>query len=364
MVERAEFQVFDPSTFTHIGRNERAVNELLTARERDGLPRIKEVILLGSGVVEPFTVASLPLMRDAYIHAVDVSSKVVDKGEAIIKGEAVPWGEIGRISLNRERPNSDFSEPERIMRGLDVLNKLGCLGNLGEGFNDRQMQVASDVRERVHFVHHKALDALDNELAAVKPDLIGAYFVLLNINKDPDPEKGINYSRAVIDRALNMLDSQGVLMIGDTSLNLPNTFGQIAWSTKGRLNLAGMVHTVNFGTGLTSSHYIVSSQMEPYPGASTWMQSSRQRILSNPLFTESLVVQESTLRPVELAGRSESNLNVGFVGSIWGEEKGTSWDSLIHRVPEALKILVPEPNNEASEDTVFQAQKPHLRRLR
>ena len=363
MTERAEFQVFDPSTFTHIGRNERAVAELLQARVMDGLPRIREVILLGSGVVEPFTIASLPWMRDAFIHAVDVNEYVVGIGQSIQKGEAIPWDVVGLISKNPDRPNSDFSEQERIRRGLIVLDEMGCLENLGEGFTDRQMQVAPDVRERVNFVHGKALEALNGQLAQIKPDFIGAFFMLLNINKDPDPEKGLNYSRAVIDRALNMLDSEGILMIGDTSLNLPKTFNQVVQSTKGRLNLAGMVHMVNFGRGVTSSHYVVASQMEPYPGNSDWLATSRMRILSKNGF-EKIEVQETSAQPEEMVERSEKRLNIGFVGP-WREDgKGTSWDSGIAGVAEAIKKFVPNPNDEASEDTVFSAQKPHLKRLR
>ena len=362
MTERAEFQVFDPSTFTHIGRNERAVAELLQARVMDGLPRIREVILLGSGVVEPFTIASLPWMRDAFIHAVDVNEYVVGIGQSIQKGEAIPWDVVGLISKNPDRPNSDFSEQERIRRGLIVLDEMGCLENLGEGFTDRQMQVAPDVRERVNFVHGKALEALNGQLAQVKPDFIGAFFMLLNINKDPDPEKGLNYSRAVIDRALDMLDSEGILMIGDTSLNLPKTYEQVTQSTKGNLNLSGMVHMVNFGRGVTSSHYVVASQMEPFPGVGAWIEVARTRISSNDRLFRAIQVQETGTNASELPERSSFRLNIGFVGDYWPKKRGTSWDSNITGAAEAIKQLVPNPNDEVSEDTVFSAQKPHLRR--
>jgi hypothetical protein len=304
-------------------------------------------------------------MWDAYISAVDVSGDVVAMGEAVKKGEAVPWSEVGRISLNPGRPNSDFSEPERIRNGLNVLERLGCLENLGAEFTETKIQVAPDVRERVNFVHSKALEALNGPLAAVRPDFIGAFFVLLNINKDPVPARGVDYSYDLVNRALDMLDSQGILMVGDTSLNLPKTLTQIAESTKGNLNLAGMVHMVNFGKGVTSSHYVVASQMEPFPEASRWLGVSRRRILANPLFSETLQVQETSTRFSEgMGGRSQRHLNIGFVGFTRGERKCTTWESEIPGVAEAIKQAVPNSGDEVSEDTVFRAQKPHLRRFR
>lgn len=356
MTERPIWQEFDPSTFTHIARNDIVFNWAIDFRREGKYPKAETIWLLGSGVVEPFTIAALPGMEKSTVIAVDINPDLVAMAEDLKKGSAILWDEIGKKSLNPGRPNNDFSDRGRLERYFSVLSQLRSLGNLGAGFNLDQMQVSPTVAARVVFIQKDALSFLQ-ETEGAGPDIIGDFFLQLNINKHVE---GPNYSRAMIGEALQKLHQNGFYIIGDTGRNLPKTLASLAENDlHGRLNIASMVHAVNFGTGFTTSHYLVSSKYESLTGSQTVYQRVNER-MEGRIFQAFSPITEQT----DVASLSE--ITTKRINLVYLSDDGSSlnepvaWNSKLSQ-SEVFPKVVPEKGDEFSENTgLIPAQKPYL----
>lgn len=354
-VDRPVWQEFDPSTFTFLARNDLAVNWVTDYRNRNGFSPIKEVFLLGSGVVEPFTLAALS--SGFRVTAVEINEGLVDLADVIKKGDKIPWNTIAERSLNPGRPNSDFLDSKRLGNGISVLKDLGSLQRLGTDFDLEGIRVTSGVRDRVTFVKADALSALQVSVFRNHFDLIGDFFLRVNINKH---DLGSNYSASMLRESFDCLGENGMLLIGDTGKNLPVTYQQFAdFNTLGRLNLASVVHFVNFGSGKATSHYLLATKLSDFPGSGAIKQDLRSHLKENDTLRKLSPVEEKGSVMDQVKSSSEK-INIAFVDSGKpGESSG--WNSSGKQI-ETLELVVPEAGDEASETVIFPAQKPYLKK--
>lgn len=353
--DRPIWQEFDPSTFTFLGRNDIAVNWVIDYRSKHGLSPIKEVLLLGSGLVEPFTLAALSC--DFRVTAVEINEELVDLADRVKKGDKIPWDLVAEKSLNPGRPNTDFLERTRLERSMSVLKDLGSLQRLDTGFDLEGMSVSPNVRDRVTFVKTDALSAFRANLVKKHPDLIGDFFLRANINKH---KSGPEYSASMLGACFNCLKDNGMLLIGDTGKNLPVTYQQFAdQDTSGRLNLVSVVHFVNFGSGKITSHYLLATKLSDFPGSEAIRQDLRSHLKENDTLRKLSAVEEKGNVTDQVKSSSEK-INIAFVDSGKpGESSG--WNSLGKQM-ETLELVVPEAGDEASETVIFPAQKPYLKK--
>jgi len=352
--DRPIWQEFDPSTFTFVGRNDIAVNWTIDYRCKNSLSPIKKILLLGSGAVEPFTLAALS--SDFRVTAVEINEGLVDLANMVKRGDKIPWDLVAERSLNPGRPNTDFLDSTKLKRSMSVLKDLGSLSRLGTDFDLEGMSVSPNVRDRVTFVKTDALSALRVNPDRKHLDLIGDFFLRVNINKH---DSGPNYSASMLRESFDCLGENGMLLIGDTGKNLPVTYRQFSYfNTLGRLNLTSVVHFVNFGSGKTTSHYLLATKLSDFPGSDAIKQDLRCRLKENDTLRK--------LSPVEKRGSvmdqvksSSEKINIAFVDSGKPDES-SGWNSS-GKQTEALGSVVPEAGDEASETVIFPAQKLHLR---
>lgn len=356
MTENPRWQEFDPSTFTFIGRNDAAVKWALDFRWEHRLPQPKVVWLLGSGVIEPFTIAALPGMERASVIAVETNPDLLAIAAEIKKGRGIPWEIIAEKSQNPGRENSDLQNPSRIIGGLGRLRGLGSLANLGPGFDQKEMQVSEEVRRRVLFYNGDAEEFL-REAVGGEVDIIGDFFLQVNINKHP---KGSKYTREMVSRSLESLNADGFLIIGDTGKNLPQTldhFGALA--TRGQLNLASMVHAVNFGSGFASSHYLLASKLSDFPDRDQIATSVARRLAGSRFWPLNIRESNGGIH-VLWDACNDGDLNIAFVEGDKDRDRPTTWNSTMYSAEKAIEAIVPEKADEFSEEIIFPAQKPHL----
>jgi hypothetical protein len=349
---RPVWQEFDPSTFTFVARNDIAVNWVLNYREANRLPPTREVLLLGSGMVEPFTLAALS--PDIKVTAVELNEDLIEIGESVKRGQKVLWDVVAEKALNPGRPNTDFLEEERLVRSLSVLEHLGSLEALGRGFGLEGIKVDPSVADRVTFIKADALSAV-KILESKRFDLIGDFFLRVNVNKH---KSGPAYTAEMLRYSFDLLNDNGMLLIGDTGRNLPVTYQQFAdLDTTGRLNLSSAVHFVNFGSGKTTSHYLLATKLTEFPSA-TWLASKAQnRLMNNPVLDALTPVAENS-NPSLVAKASSERINLAYVDTGKAGES-YMWNSALSQA-EAFDRIVPNAGDEASETIIFDAQKPYL----
>lgn len=252
------FKFEKPSTFTYIARNDRAVDWILGYRQEHNMPTVRKVYIIGSGIVEPFTLAALPNLSSAQIYAIEVDPDLVNLGEQIKKGDAIPWSNIASTSHNPGRENSDLTDSRRLRYGLDRLKALGSLDKLGNGFNTKTMQVAKSIADRVAFINDDALHTMSMQKDS---DLVVDCFARVNMNKIQN--LGLEYTKKLTIAALQSLSENGMYLIGDTGESLPATMDSFTKLLSGDVNWSSLVHIVQREPGkFTSSHYSVASLME------------------------------------------------------------------------------------------------------
>lgn len=334
----------EPSTFTHLARSDRAVKY---ASELQGVAPIRRVLDLGSSAISPFTILSLPGFENTTLVAVDSSPEVVVLMEEIKKGKKVPWDKIAAVCSNEGRPNQDLLLQDRIQAGLKRLDDLGALKNLGSNFDKDGMQVDLNISSRVTIVESDALEFLAKNKEQ-QYDMIGAFFLLLNINRI---HKDNEMSQMIIRKSLNMLSDQGVLLLGDVNENLPITLRQFAnASTLGNLNLLSLAHLGNWGNRVVTSHYIMASQMKTLSEHNELTSLASQ----NLALEFNLIVDCRNYTTSELSKKSERHLCLAFVGESLNRGQGffSSAETSV-----ALNQIVPNKNDQKSMHIIFPAQK-------
>lgn len=357
-----KLQEFDPSTYTSIDRNNVANVWLLKTRESQGLPPPGLVVLLGTGPVELLTLAAHPLMKDATVVGVDVNPGVYDLVRRLKAGKAVSWGDVAEVAMNPGRQNSDFLEKARLENSLDNLKRLGSLVSFEGGINLESIKVPSHIASRVEIVGWDALSFL--EQTTLRPDIVGDYFLQINLNKLPN---GQDYARKMTHRVLDVLATDGAYQIGDTSRFLDRTISHIVEKeTTANLDLVNLSHAVNFGTGVTSSHYLVVTKVD----ASTRfplnysLNQARSMVYGEDGYGtpfDRVGGFETLDLPVsELPQIVQKRLSIVYVANPRAVGQGMSIHSKLETA-EAIETLLPEADTEFSEDLVIPAQKPHLR---
>lgn len=350
-----EKQKFRESTFTHLGRMTPPVSSVLEKREKAGLPPVRNVLVWGSGIVQAVEMAGDPRLLGARVVAVDNNDAINERFQTIKAGGRLTWEQVAEVSLNPGRPNTDFLDRERIRNGLSVLKEYGVLANLGVNFDETGMQVDPSVLSRVTFLHANILDAL----AIFKQsgdtfDLIVDGFTQINVNKKPNT--GPSESFQMVAGSLAILAQDGMYVVGDTGLNLPVTLGHFARVSEGRLHVASLTHGVNFGTGLTTSHWVVGGN-----GEVIWDEEDKKRteelLAGNPKLSQLEPVREEQA-VIETARTAETRMNLVYIAG--KAEGGTAWNSK-DGYSETLQRVVPNPKDEFSEDLLLPAQKPYLK---
>lgn len=348
-------QKFGESTFTHLGRMTPIVSAVLAKREIVGLPRATDVLVLGSGIVQALEIAADPRLLGARVVAVDNNDAIIERIQTIKAGGRLTWEEVAEVSLNPGRPNTDFLDKERVKNGLTVLRNYGVLANLGVNFNETGMQVDPSVVNRVTFLHTDILNALKRfQESGYTFPLIVDGFTQININKRPNT--GPSETFRTVEGSLAILAEDGMYVVGDTGLNLPVTLNHLARVSNGRLQIASIIHGVNFGSGLTTSHGLVAGKGEAFWGEED-INRTEELLASNPKFSQLEPVREEQA-VVEVARTAETKLNLVYVAG--KTEGGTAWNSR-GGYSETLQRAVPNPGDEFSEDLLLPAQKPYLK---
>ncbi|MFH0773563.1 MAG: hypothetical protein V1922_04610 [bacterium] len=293
MSSTAELFSFDQqSTFTHIARNDAAVGHIMRYRKEHRMPSVRNVWIIGSGAIEPFTLAALEGLSSAHVYAIEINPSLVGIGEQIKRGNAIPWSTIAEYSHNPGRPNSDLTDTRRLQRGLDKLKALGSLGRLGGGFNTTTMQVNPAVADRVTFIHDDALSAMRDKRDI---DLIVDCFARVNMNKKQGLGPMYAYTNQLTSDVLQSLATHGMYLIGDTGKSLPATVGSFMGNVNGDVNWGSLVHVVHRepGTFLTS-HYTLASSMERLDTADI-LERAQQHILSHPHYYGRSITETNSL---------------------------------------------------------------------
>jgi hypothetical protein len=338
-----------PSTFTHVGRNDGAVNWGLSYRQERGFPPAQLIVLLGCGAVEPFTIAALPRARTARVVAVEIDPGLLELAEQIKAGASLPWNRVAQISKNPRIPNRDLNDRVKVETGLRVLGALGSLDNLGPGFDEVQMRVARSVADRVEFVGEDALSAIRRISNA---DIIGDFFLQVNVNKSLTLD-GPAYTMQLAESASRALASHGLYLIGDTGANLPTTLGHLAQLSETRLNLSSLAHAAQvLGGYFVSSSYLVVSKLEDIDGDGL-IELARKNIASEAA-ARHVRLAEETVTVRELASIVRDRLNFAFVSSGAG---GLAWNS-VGQTAETLRRLAPVLHAQYSPTIIIPAQKP------
>ena len=332
------FNFEKPSTFTHIARNDRAVDWISGYRQEHKMPTIRKVGIIGSGMVEPFTLAALPGLSSAQIFAIEINPELVYLGEQIKKGKAIPWSNIAGSSHNPEMENSDFTDPKRLRSGLDRLKALGSLDKLGNGFNTRTMQVASAVADRVIFIHDDALQAMKMQKDS---DLVVDCFVRVNMIKMKT--LGPEYTKELTTVALQSLAENGMYLIGDTGASLPATLGDFTKTLSGNVNCASLVHVVQIGPDrLITSHYTVASLMEGLDTDDLQNQARAHVVSHSPNVYKDYTITVDSLAQVYDQLVTLGLVNLAYVGG--PKKKGLA----INMPIQGLFKLVPNEGDEFS----------------
>jgi hypothetical protein len=225
------------------------------------LPDIKTIVIVGSGVVEPMTVAALPGLEKSRVYAIELNDDLIDLGEQIKNGATIPWLTIAEFSHNPGRPNNDLKELARLQKGLGVLRDLGSLDRLGTGFNTTSMHVDKSVADRVTFLQGDALEttqAINQQ--GITPDLVIDCFLRTNVLKT---NSGTTYTKQLTNAVLDALAEDGMYLIGDTGESLPDTLSSFVGNTSGNVNFGSLVHVVQIRDGaFITSHHTAASKME------------------------------------------------------------------------------------------------------
>jgi len=331
----------EPSTYSYLGRNDAAVNWLLQQREEIGLAMCKKIIILGSGMIEPFAIAALPQAAQAEIIAVEIEKDLVELGHRVRSGESITWEEVASISRHPGSSNRQLLEKNRIKKGLNQLKELGSLDLLGSGVTEESFQVSEQLSSRVTFINRDSLSALEELDEA---DLICDFFVQTNINKSGD--RGVAYTRKLIEEAVASLSSQGMYLIGDTGYNHHHTLGHIAGLALATINAGSLVHIVNKDNNFSSSWYLAISRGDLL--GSDKVDGIRERIAS--LANETgLEIREVRHTYAELA----SNINQALYLAYLADKEGLITWSTVSPLPQALLHLARDPESEFGETIIF-----------
>ncbi len=331
----------ESSTYTYVGRNDVAVNWVLQQKEKIGHNPCKKIIILGSGVIEPFTIAALPQAQHAQVIAVEIESDLVDLGNQIKSGKKVSWEEVAQLSRHPETINNQLLEAERIKKGLEKLKTLGSFHLLGKGVSVDSFQVPPALASRVSFVNSDSLTALRDLQDA---DVICDFFVQTNINKSGS--SGITYTQELVAQAIKSLSESGTYLIGDTGYNHQNTLSHMATLAEARINAGSLVHIINKGDSFSSSWYIAISRGELL--TSDDITHIRERVEALAQST-GLEIQEVRHTISELATDVNRVLYLAYVAS---EKEVIAW-STVDPLSQALLRLAGKPEDEFGATIVF-----------
>jgi len=316
VAENKNWIAHEPSTYSYLGRNDGCVNWMLINREQKGLPSPKKIALIGSGIIEPFTIAALPLALQSQIIAVEIDPKLVELARIIKNGDGIPWSDIAKKTQHPGVVNTQLTNPDRLTMGRNKLASLGSLRNLGPNFTNDVFQVESSVGDRVTYIPIDALSALKS-LSNI--DMICDFFVQVNINKDQ--EKGIDYTRQMVKAALAALSPEGNYIIGDSGRNIPITLSHISERTNAVLNVSALVHAVNQMDKYSSSYYSVLGRKKMKP---TIIRQTMKKNIDDIVNKFGLPLTEQTITIDQLAELSASHVYFGFLGNE-DDNSGTVW---------------------------------------
>lgn len=317
----------EPSTYSYVGRNDQSVDWVLRKREASDFFPCKKIVVLGSGVIEPFTIAAIPGAEAAEVIAVEIEGNLVGLGQRIKSGETISWQEIADISRHPGTDNSQLLQPARIRKGLEKLKRVGSLQVLGAGVNQDTFQIPQSVTDRVRFVNADSLSGIQGLSDA---DLICDFFVQTNINKSG--EDGLNYTRELIETAVAKLSNQGIYLIGDSGYNHPNTLKHISQIAEAQIGAGSLVHVINKGDRFSSSYYIALTKREFVSAADREQVNQKMASLNHQ---HDLDIKQEIQSTAELADDVERVLYFAYM-SVDGQL--TTWSTEM-MLPQALLHL-------------------------
>ena len=341
--EKIKWIEHEQSTYTYLGRNDGCVNWILSYRKEKGLPAPKTIVLIGSGVIEPFTIAALPLASSSKILAVEINLSLVDLGNTVRQGKSVTWSAVAEQSQHPDVVNTQLTDPRGLSTGMQKLASLGSLRNLGSGFNSKFFRVANDITDRVTFMSTDALSALTS---LKDMDIIGDFFVQVNINKDSN--RGIEYTNRLVAAAVAALSPEGSYLIGDSGRNMPTTLNHIATNPDARLVISSLSHVVNQEGDYSSSYY---SAVGRHKVNSSSIKQATKHNIRNIAQRFNLSIKEETATVDQLVQLIASHLYLGFIGNKINNN-GTVWYSQ-ESIIETLNRLASKTSHTFAEQIIF-----------
>ncbi len=339
--ERTPWLQHELSTYSYLGRNDAAVNWLLQQRTKNGLSPCRNIVILGSGMIEPFTIAALPEAKDAQIIAVEIEGNLVDLGNRIKSGVTATWEEIAAISRHPGTQNTQLLNVERIRNGLQKLRTLNSLELLGSGVSETTFQIPQEIASRVTFINHDSLSALEEVSEA---NVICDFFVQTNINKSG--ESGIAYTRELVEQAFARLAKDGVYLIGDTGYNHQHTLNHIAQLAEARISAGSLVHIINKGDSFSSSWYLAVSRGDLFAAEDIAQVRERVEALAD---SNQLEIHEVRQTVGELADDINRVLYLAFISQ---DRELISW-ATASPLTQALLHLTSGAESEFGETIIF-----------
>lgn len=333
MIESKKWIAHDPSTYSYLARNDNCVNWVLQNRQEKGIPRPGTIALIGSGAIEPFTVAALPLADSSNVLAIEIDSALVNLGEEIKKGEAIPWVVVAEKSQHPGVLNTQLADPIKLKIGIQRLTSLGSLSVLGPQLNDQFFHVDESVAQRVRFLSTDALTAL-NSMTDI--DMICDFFVQVNINKQG--VAGEDYTRRMVEAAIKAMAHEGVYVIGDSGRNLPITLSHLSNTSDASLTISALTHAFGANGKFSSSYY---SLIEKNPKGNIEARETVERTVEDISSKYKIPIERRTVDVPELREIATNHLYLAFIsGNLHGKQDGFAWFCPLS-IEEALNKLIP-----------------------
>lgn len=340
--EEKNWIAHEPSTYSYLGRNDSCVNWILTLRKQQGFHPPKILVLIGSGAIEPFTIAALPLALKSQIIAVEINPALVNLGQEIKSGEAISWPNIAKKTQHPGVLNTQLTDPIKLNLGIEKLESLGSLTNLGPGFNNEFFQVEKSVTERVSYIHADALSALKS---LDNIEAICDFFVQVNINKNL--KQGIDYTKRMVASIIGVLSPDGYYILGDSGRNMSITLDHIDKVSNAKLKVSALTHVVNQDGKYSSSYYSILGK----DSQSIADQQIMEQNITNISDKYDLPVKKQVVTVGQLARLVHSHVYFGFIKNE-NNNDGTVWYSPLSQ-EEALVKLTPSKNKAFTDKIIF-----------
>jgi hypothetical protein len=164
---------FGVSKFTYLGRNG-------TFLDLIGLYKnpLRNVVLLGSGPIEPFEVSALPRFRDAIVTAIDSDPEVYQLICSAVDSGRLDMGNLAKVCRSADAENSYLQDVDRMFRQLAQVRHQGWQASWESRQSPGAILINQQLKGRLKAMLSDLQKELPREIS--RADLIFEGFMLVN----------------------------------------------------------------------------------------------------------------------------------------------------------------------------------------